>query len=1413
MKDENTPASEILRKEDIDNRVTHYTKKRTITCDPEVCEHFKSLVISFKRRRIGLADLLGKKDKEKGLAKLLDKQDRRNTIVLRKATKKNNEPEPHPISAFANLELDSMRPLRGTHNCGVRDGRMKTQPSPRETSKQEEKKKTDETKPQVSPIATPTTSEGTHNCGVSDGRMTNQSSATDISKNCDGRLQASSYGTLTKLAESVPQNNESKAQLSPFGTPMKPVEFTSPRGMHNSGVRDGRMISVLPPTELEGIKRIDDKQVQFKTEGTSKTSDLKTAPISPVETTKNDTSQELRGISAGNTRDHSSVAHTAVLEEVTKNSVGYNGANGSLDVSDLKQGTENAGAGEGSVIERPSAQKLANEVPDEANKDAKEAQTSLVDTLKVGELETEDSVACKRRSTSPASATEVLEPQGSEVPEKKTVPQTTPIATIELRGLATLATGNSRRYQERARPQPSESEASTPTEREEPKERQIDGKEALQIREESQEDEHHVSGIAAQGVDNLEVPSETHKTGRYAEIVRTQFLTTKPFIPQDHEVVIFLQPRKRNNDEMKDQHSPVIILKAGESKPPRVANESGMFEMRGKLPSVGKTKPNETEREQDAIEDEPLAQTSKAENSTFLQELHSQPPLETPNTETIETSTTEERQVSSEHEDKRSSQDKKRLWIETPQSPTNRVLGLVTKRISSSSNRIGREIKRPAKYSYSPRSQRESRNVSPRVGCRFKDNPLYGSEGGYSPQRQPFVKTIYGEVVIGATSPAGSQSVSPRLCSYSEESPRQKGHCSRNSTPDMNSIQHNPLYGSGSGDYHFRKQQFTKTVQGGKLTSLVPRLRSLSPPFPDNERQSHEESFMNRIISKRAEYKYESSEISTPRNGSSNEGTSARGPYYAQNVFSFANRNGSLPDKKTSSLSPAGVRSQSLSPGKRLAANLRAQSRTSADSDDFRMEKEEDESEAFRSLRSSEGRCSMEDNPLYGSSLKNQSSCRRKQRIPQLVRGGVYQWSSPGTNCSSLSPDKSRSPSPPFNTSGSPRESSAVPEERDDNEIRAPSMPSGNCATRAASAFDNHSGHRTRTYVQKQDNRKAYVNQKRAPMQVLTVNTCNISPEETPSAISSASCSPNSTPKSKSVAFDATTRSRQSKDVLDKELDSECQNYLETSGSGRSHEVVPETEIGNEVKGEIRYRGSPKRENMVNKRKPNPEEPRTKGTDSLLGPECVRERTKSNQARQHFILSTFMYQMKLIFWLLTFPFHPALRTQQARALLSDATCNGYELITNMRPVMLRGLFRTAPSIRQRTREMDCGCIAAPNVALVLIGLLIPAMILNYCILGVLIEEPFQLRRVLNFDYTQPYPSTMVRLLPETELSKAKGYFFSPDPDNTVTAVPPGLRFHVNVHLTMPENEYNQQLGIFQVIHTLSVPGSFSQKDI
>lgn len=186
---------------------------------------------------------------------------------------------------------------------------------------------------------------------------------------------------------------------------------------------------------------------------------------------------------------------------------------------------------------------------------------------------------------------------------------------------------------------------------------------------------------------------------------------------------------------------------------------------------------------------------------------------------------------------------------------------------------------------------------------------------------------------------------------------------------------------------------------------------------------------------------------------------------------------------------------------------------------------------------------------------------------------------------------------------------------------------------------------------------------------------------------------------------------------------------------------------------------------------------------------------------------TIFWPMHVLFKILTYPFKLVLKLMLYFVYILKYLASG--IIRSFK--MLKNItFLGVDFVRSRISKhfqngcnksqgySGCRCATKTYILIVLGSLLLPSFFdLDFYLVNRFIEGQVIIREALNFDYTKEHPTAMVNLLPQQIIGKAKRYF----PDREAMdahAFPPSHIYHIIVHLTVPESQYNHEIGMFQV---------------
>ncbi|KAL0542725.1 hypothetical protein IC582_017799 [Cucumis melo] len=193
-------------------------------------------------------------------------------------------------------------------------------------------------------------------------------------------------------------------------------------------------------------------------------------------------------------------------------------------------------------------------------------------------------------------------------------------------------------------------------------------------------------------------------------------------------------------------------------------------------------------------------------------------------------------------------------------------------------------------------------------------------------------------------------------------------------------------------------------------------------------------------------------------------------------------------------------------------------------------------------------------------------------------------------------------------------------------------------------------------------------------------------------------------------------------------------------------------------------------------------------------------------------LSFFVYSICFPLWFLylsyTFIFHPFQTIKLGRAYVRGKLLGVWELVVALVGPLVSERLKERKSLWKYGVRCVWGLLWSSYVCIILFGLLISALIFSAFLMRFLVQEPMKMKEVLNFDYTKPSPEALMPILPNS--NDLYGHNCK---DNVLSGktqyrvIPPHHQLQAIVSLTLPESEYNRNLGVFQVrVDFLSVSG-------
>ncbi|CAL9760829.1 unnamed protein product [Musa acuminata subsp. burmannicoides] len=213
-------------------------------------------------------------------------------------------------------------------------------------------------------------------------------------------------------------------------------------------------------------------------------------------------------------------------------------------------------------------------------------------------------------------------------------------------------------------------------------------------------------------------------------------------------------------------------------------------------------------------------------------------------------------------------------------------------------------------------------------------------------------------------------------------------------------------------------------------------------------------------------------------------------------------------------------------------------------------------------------------------------------------------------------------------------------------------------------------------------------------------------------------------------------------------------------------------------------------------------------------PWCILEFSADLVIKAVFFQMTLLVSfVKTTFWLfhcsflcVTDPLGTLYRARDgAKARVSEACKSLYE---NILPLMFGRLIRQRETWKLVVM-LTWGFFWSLYVCLLLFGILAASFLGASLIMRRVVEEPIQMTEELSFDYTKTSPEALVPIVP------CVGCLVSSKEFSIVThefrrLAPPNQKLQLTISLTLPESDYNRNLGVFQVrVELLTINGNIT----
>ncbi|GMH15743.1 hypothetical protein Nepgr_017584 [Nepenthes gracilis] len=191
------------------------------------------------------------------------------------------------------------------------------------------------------------------------------------------------------------------------------------------------------------------------------------------------------------------------------------------------------------------------------------------------------------------------------------------------------------------------------------------------------------------------------------------------------------------------------------------------------------------------------------------------------------------------------------------------------------------------------------------------------------------------------------------------------------------------------------------------------------------------------------------------------------------------------------------------------------------------------------------------------------------------------------------------------------------------------------------------------------------------------------------------------------------------------------------------------------------------------------------------------------------LISFITFPAWLLYWSYTFLVNPFQTLRRARDYLIGKLIRLCNLIVKDVSPFLSESLKEHKFLLQLVLRCGWGLFWSVYVCTILLSLLVSAFVIGGFMKRSLIEEPFRLKQVLNFDYTKSSPVAFVPIRacpPGIHCDNCVGKT-AVETVGPARVIPFNHKLQATVELTLPESDYNRNLGMFQVkVEFLSING-------
>ncbi|KAL6992348.1 hypothetical protein U1Q18_010456 [Sarracenia purpurea var. burkii] len=182
------------------------------------------------------------------------------------------------------------------------------------------------------------------------------------------------------------------------------------------------------------------------------------------------------------------------------------------------------------------------------------------------------------------------------------------------------------------------------------------------------------------------------------------------------------------------------------------------------------------------------------------------------------------------------------------------------------------------------------------------------------------------------------------------------------------------------------------------------------------------------------------------------------------------------------------------------------------------------------------------------------------------------------------------------------------------------------------------------------------------------------------------------------------------------------------------------------------------------------------------------------------LVSFFTFPIWLLYVSYIFVIDPFQAVRRGREYLMGSFLRIWGVICDNVTPLIPGRFKEHQSIWKLALRFALGLLWASYVCFVLVSLFVSAFVVSGFVMGYLVEEPIQMKETITLDYTKNSPVAFVPIIScpvehHGVISREKNEIVNL---GMPRVIPAKHKLQVTVSLTLPESDYNRNLGIFQV---------------